>query len=376
MKKIDITTLLRRYINNKILYQIHMFFVDKYSPDKIETIMFHKKELDILKKMAEDDSVPHIIFYGPNGSGKKSLINRFLKLLYNDEVQNLNNSIYKVHGSGNIATDVVIKQSNYHIVIEPNNNNFDRYLIQDVVKEYAKKVPLNVFTSARSFKTVLINNVDNMSYYAQTSLRRTMEKYSGTCRFIMYCKSLSRVIDPIRSRCYCFRINAPSDGDMVELIAHVACNEKLKLTLRDYYQIIKNSNGNIKKVLWLLHLKSINEPLLTSYDFSVTEVVDKILLHDLSIIPKIRLLLYDIMITGFVGTDIIKSIVRELFTKKADILNEQSKRNIVEIAAKYEHRLIKGRREIIQLDGFIIGLIDLLNKYNIHAPIPANEPIT
>ena len=129
-----------------------MFFVDKYAPEKTETVLFHTKEIDILKKMANDDSVPHIIFYGPNGSGKKTLINMFLKMLYNDEVQNLNNSIYKVHGSGNIATDVVIKQSNYHIVIEPNNGGFDKHLVQSIVKEYAKKISFNVFENNKALK--------------------------------------------------------------------------------------------------------------------------------------------------------------------------------------------------------------------------------
>lgn len=341
-----------------------MFFVDKYSPDKSDTVIFHKKELDILKKMTENDSVPHIIFYGPGGSGKKTLIKQFLSMLFSDEVHNITNSTYKVHGSGNIPSDVVIKQSNYHIIIEPNNNNFDRYLIQDVVKEYAKKAPLNVLVSARSFKVVEINNLDNMSYYAQTSLRRTMEKYSGTCRFIMYCKSLSRVIDPIRSRCYCFRINAPSDDEMVELIANVACNEKMKLTLRDYYEIIKQGHGDIKKVLWLLQLKSMDEPLTTSFDATITEVVDKILLCDLSLISKIRTILYDIMITGISGTDIIKNILRELFSKKSEILSDYAKKNIVNVAARYEHNLIRGRREIMHLDGFIIGLMGIITKYN------------
>src|SRR3990170_3969521 len=113
----------------------------------------------MLETMSQDESIPHIIFYGPEGSGKKTIIDLFLTMIYGEEVLKTNDSIYKVSGSGNSSTDISIKQSNYHIIIEPNNNNFDRYLIQDVVKEYAKKVPLNVFTSNKSFKVVLINNV-------------------------------------------------------------------------------------------------------------------------------------------------------------------------------------------------------------------------
>ena len=339
-----------------------MFFVDKYAPKTLDDAIFHKKEIELLKHMSQDDCIPHIIFCGPEGSGKKTLIKILLELLYDKQVNKMNDSIYKVSGSGNNTTDVTIKQSNYHIVIEPNNNNFDRYLIQDVVKEYAKKIPLNVFTTNKRFKTVLINNVDNLSYYAQTSLRRTMEKFSGTCRFIMWCRSLSKVIDPIRSRCYCFRIDAPSDGELLELIAKISFSESLKLSLEDYTKIIRQANGNIKKLLWLLQLNKIGVPYTTSYDKTINEIIKKLLICDITTIADIRTLLYNIMITNVSGTQIIKDIMQQLFNCKK--VNDDCKLNIVEVAAKFEHNLIRGRREIIHLEGFITGLMYVLNKYS------------
>lgn len=229
-------------------------FINKYAPKDSKSAIFHKDILEKLKIMSEDESVPHIIFYGPHGSGKKTLINLFLEMIYNEQVHKTNTAIYNVSGSGNTVTEVPIKQSNYHIVIEPNNNNFDRYLIQDVVKEYAKRVPLGVFQKNRIFKTVLINNIDNMSYYAQTSLRRTMEIYSGTCRFIMWSRSLSQVIDPLRSRCYCFKVRSPTDGELLELLLKVSFKENIKLSLTQYDNILYKSGGDIKKLYGLCNL--------------------------------------------------------------------------------------------------------------------------
>lgn len=338
-----------------------MFFVDKYSPTNSDDALFHKKELDILKKMSMDESIPHIIFYGPEGSGKKTLIKLFLEMLYDSQVHTLVDSIYKVTGSGNSSTEVVIKQSNYHIVIEPNNNNFDRYLIQDVVKEYAKKVPLGIFTSKKSFKTVLINNVDNLSYYAQTSLRRTMEKYSNTCRFIMWCRSLSKVIDPLKSRCYCFRINSPSDDEMFELLIRISNKENIKLTLKDCDRIITKSNGNIKKLLWMLQLKQIGGSYLTTYDITINKIVNNIITLDLKNIIVIRDYIYNIMTTNIPGTQIIKDMVHILLKDKT--ISFECKANIVEIAARTEHNLIRGRREIIHLEAFVTGVMEeLFNK--------------
>jgi replication factor C subunit 3/5 len=339
-----------------------MFFVDKYAPQTPEDIIFHKDKLALLKKMSDDNSVPHIIFCGPAGSGKSSLIKMFLEMLYNKDVNDLHESIYPVFGSGSTKVDVVIKQSNYHIVIQPNNNNFDRYIIQDVVKNYAKKVPLNVLPTEKTFKTVLINNVDNLSYYAQTSLRRTIEKFSGNCRFIMWCRSLSRVIDPIRSRCYTFRINSPSSTEILGLFLDIVAKENLKMNLQEYEEIIKLANGNIKKALWLLQLKQLDIPYITSYDEIITNIMNLLLVGKINTLLLIRPLLYNIMITNITGSQIIKDIIKGLLDN--DKVNDQTKINMIECAAKFEYNLIRGRREIQDLEGFIAGLLCILNKYN------------
>ena len=190
---------------------MNMFFVDKYTPQSIGDAKFHIDLLNRLEHMSKNESIPHMLFYGPDGCGKKTIIKLFLEMLFDKDVHKTEDSVYTVVGSGNKAVQVVVKQSNYHIVIEPNNNNFDRYLIQDIVKEYAKKMPMSIFKTKKIFKIVLINNVDNLSYYAQTSLRRTMEKYSSTCRFIMWCTCPTRVIEPLISRCV-FLFNFITDG--------------------------------------------------------------------------------------------------------------------------------------------------------------------
>ncbi len=48
-----------------------MFLVDKYFPKNIEDVVFNKYILEQLFIISQDDSIPHIIFYGPEGSGKK-----------------------------------------------------------------------------------------------------------------------------------------------------------------------------------------------------------------------------------------------------------------------------------------------------------------
>ena len=65
---------------------------------------------------------------------------------------------------------------------------------------------------------VLLNEVDNLSRNAQAGLRRTMEKFTGSCRLILCCENSGRIIPPIRSRCLCIRIAAPKPLDVCGLV--------------------------------------------------------------------------------------------------------------------------------------------------------------
>jgi hypothetical protein len=84
-----------------------------------------------------------------------------LEELYDETVHNIKEVKYTVVGYGNSKTKVDIKQSNYHIIVEPNNNGFDKYLIQEIVQEYARRQMLNIFRTKKKFKIVLVDTVDN-----------------------------------------------------------------------------------------------------------------------------------------------------------------------------------------------------------------------
>lgn len=353
-----------------------LFLTDKYAPTSIKDAKFHKELLQRLYHMSKDESIPHILFCGPEGSGKKTIIRMFLEMLFDSDVHDLEDAPYSVNGSGNKPVTVTIKQSNYHIVIEPNNNNFDRYLIQDIVKEYAKKIPFGVFKTKKIFKIVLINNVDNLSYYAQTSLRRTMEKYSSTCRFLMWCSSSSRVIEPLISRCIFLTISAPSNEEIFRYIFDIAAvKENIKLSLREISDIIYYAKGNIKEALWLLELHKYKYTKKNIYHHTLTQLTKIIIFHDIGQINEsaqdmrnglkkklfVRDLLHNIMITNINGTSIMRDLLDNLCDNN-DIPDE-CKYDIIELASKYEHNLIRGRRSIIHLETFVIQTMNILYEY-------------
>ena len=185
----------------------------------------------------------HLIVYGQNGCGKDFIVKRMLQRIYGKKAVELKNVCYTISGYGNTKTKVTIKQSKYHIVIEPNSNGFDRYLIQEIIQDYAKTQLLNILKYQRKFKVVVINKIDSLSYYAQASLRRTMEKYSNTCKFIFICDQLSRVNEPIRSRCLLVRVPLPKDYKIFEVMLRICVREKIKIGSKDILSIINRSDG-------------------------------------------------------------------------------------------------------------------------------------
>lgn len=337
-----------------------MLLCDKYAPKNINNLTFHQDIISRLLRMSKDNAIPHLILYGPDGSGKKTIVRMLLENIFDKSINNTIETTYVVNGSGNTTQDILIKQSAYHIVIEPNNNNFDRYLIQNVVKEYAKRIPLDVFQTSKLFKVVLINDVENLSYYAQMSLRRTMEKYSKTCRFIMLCNSISKLIEPLRSRSLCIRIPSPTECEIINTLLIICHDEKYQLTLKNLSLILHNCNRNIKHAIWMLECLKRNLSITNSFNNNITEIINKIMEKDMNSIIDMRLILYNILLTNISGNFIIQTIMSEL-CQRSDITQKQ-KNQIIKIASKYDYNITLGRREIIHLDGFILDIILVLTS--------------
>lgn len=359
----------------------NQFFIDKYRPSKSEqkyislnikdkiykcpTLskfdipFFHKDIIKQLKIMSKDNEIPHIIFFGQEGSGKQTLINLFLEMLFDETVHNVKDVEYEVLNGGNKKILEKIRQSNYHIEIDPKNNNYDRYLIHDIVKEYVKIKTFKLFKTNRNFKVVLINNLDNSSKYAQTALRRTMEIYNDHCRFIMWCSSLSKVIKPLQSRCVCIRVPSPSKTELFDFLLSIISMEKIKLSIKELCEIVNDADGNIKKPLWFLQSKKYGFiPPNTDYKKIIKIMVDLMITKDTENIISIRTNFFSLTITNISPTVILKDIINLLCYNNK--ITFDCKQELVKLATEYEYQLIKGRRSVIQFEAFVISAMNII----------------
>lgn len=343
-----------------------MFLFEKYCPSKISNFMFNREIMEQLVHISTNENIPHIIISGPPGAGKKTLVKFFLEAIYDPDVNNLSKMKYNISGSS-AKKEIEILQSNYHIIIEPTNTNHDKYILQEIIKQYAMHKSFNIFKSKRKFKTIVIYNIENLANNSQAALRRTMELYAKSCRFIMVCNNLSKIFDPLKSRCRTFCVPLPTMSEISDIITYISISENIILGKTDMDYILKNCNHNLKKAIWYLESKRLKCDAVITLDEIFNNVIDNILKTQKSndvlkiFNEDIRDDIYRILITNIKGSEIIATLMDRLIQKIDD---DEINAKIIQYASDAEYNLILGRREITHIDIFIMGVIRELRKYD------------
>ena len=312
------------------------------------------------------NNMQHLIIYGPDGTCKEYIVNKLLEQIYGEKSIKTKDIEYTISGYSNTKTKILIKQSKYHIILEPNSNGFDKYLIQEIIKEYIKSYSLNILEQSRPYKVIVINKIDNLSCNVQASLRSLIEKYSDTCKFILISNQLTKIIEPIKSRCLLVRIPLFTDVQILEVILYISNKENIKVTLNCLNIILKTCENKINNALCLLEMYKynmykgltkyvdynilINE--ISDYVYTIKNITTSIKLYN--IMKNLREKFYLLFITNISIYTIIKRIMMNLLNKVTDI---NLKYQIVSITSEYEQKINKGSRYIIQFEAYIISLI-------------------
>lgn len=338
------------------------FLVDEFAPQNYDEIFFHKKIYDRLKIMSNDNSVPHIIFHGPQGAGKNTMIKIFEKMMYGEGINKLHTTSHNIAGSGNRTKKETVQNSDHHIIINPTGTNFDRYLVHEIVKKYAGSKTLELTQNPNSkFKTIQISNLDKLSHSAQTSLRRMIEVNASTCRFIMWCDNLSNVIGPLKSRCICIRIPRPSSDELFAYLVYLSLKKNHDPKMKELSDIVKYSECNIKTAIWCLQLHILGYDYKTNYDDAIENIIKLILVCNLEKIEEIRDIFFNIWITNYESIKIIRDIIKKITL--SNTLSEECKLNIVVKISELEYNMLRSRRAIIHFDTFVTHIMKILQHH-------------
>lgn len=198
---------------------------------------------------AQSGDFPHLLVYGPSGAGKKTRIVATLRELYGPGVEKIKIDSRVFQTTSNRKLEFNIVASVYHLEITPSDvGNFDRVVVQDLLKEVAQTQQVDQSARQR-FKVVVINEADHLTRDAQAALRRTMEKYSPNLRLILLANSTSNIIAPIRSRTLLVRVAAPTEADICKVLRKVGNSEGWAEADGLNRRIASESGRNLRRAL-------------------------------------------------------------------------------------------------------------------------------
>lgn len=340
-----------------------MFLIEKHKPKTQYDLLFNTAIHAQLSHLATYDDIPHVIISGPPGGGKKTLVGFLLESIHGPSVNKVTKRTYSIGGSS--AKKVVeVVQSDHHIVIVPSSTNHDRHALQEIIKRYALNQSFE-FQGRRRFKTIVITNIENLANNSQAALRRTMEIYARTCRFIMICNNLSKIFDPLRSRCRIFCVGLPSPKIIDRVIDNIAVHEGLQLSAKTRKSMIQYSGNSLKKAIWFLECRRMGHTGTIILDDIFEQIIKDILGSSTTkdivglFSSLIRSNIYNTLITTIRGSDIIITIMDALIDRIDD---DTLVRKIIQFASDAEFNHIQGRREIMHLDHFISNVMCALRE--------------
>jgi len=313
--------------------------------------------MEKLIKISQDKELPHIIFYGNEGSGKKTFINIFLNMIYGDDIYNLRTRIFKVPKSSGKVEDIYVLESNYHIIIKPNGNNFDRYMIPKIVKDYTFISPLYMYEEKQVFKTILIEKADTLSLTSQSCLRRIIEKHSKNYRFIIWCNNISRISEPLKSRCLCIHVPYYSNNELLKWSNNICIKYDRQINKKILQNIINKSNKNLKNILLGIDLYHYKNKLNTTYDDTIKNICNNLFLKKINI-RNLRDNIYSL--TSIISYNkIFKDLTLNILNK---IKDDNIKNKIINNVSNYELSLTKARRPIIHIEAYLIFIYTIINN--------------
>jgi replication factor C subunit 3/5 len=328
-----------------------MFLIDKYLIKSKDNIIFHNEIYKKIFKKDFLDNLTHLIIHGKNGSGKRTLINCLINELYGDI--KTEKTLFEVNTYGNKMDEVLLEKSQYHIIVKPNNSAFDRYVLQDVIKNFAQIIIPNEQNSY-NYKLVIIDSIDKLSRQAQNALRRTMEEFMGNCKFVFICYNLHRIIDPLKSRCSLISLPNPSEDEVFETLFHISVMENRKVSIGRLNDLSKNASNDIKQGIWLLeyytHKIYIKNEL--NWNKFADLIIEEIVSEKINL-SRLRELNYQIYMSNIDMNELIIYLLNNLLKKDISL---EKKYKIINTFSKFDIRINQGKRQTLHLEALLLEI--------------------
>ncbi|KAJ7219115.1 P-loop containing nucleoside triphosphate hydrolase protein, partial [Mycena pura] len=214
-------------------------WVEKYRPKTIDDVSAQEHTVAVLQKTLTSTNLPHMLFYGPPGTGKTSTILALARQLFGPD--NFRNRVLELNASDERGISIV----------------------RDKIKNFARQTPRAQAVSSDGkeypcppYKIIILDEADSMTQDAQGALRRIMETYARITRFCLVCNYVTRIIEPLASRCSKFRFTPLDSTSSTSRLVHIADAEHVKIETSVVEALISTSAGDLRRAITYLQSAS------------------------------------------------------------------------------------------------------------------------
>ena len=313
-------------------------WTEKYRPKNFDEVKGQDEIVKRVEAFVKKKNMPHLLFAGQAGVGKTTLTLVIAKKLFGES---WHNNFLELNASDERGIDV----------------------IRVKVKDFARTRAIGDVP----FKIIYLDECDALTKDAQQALRRTMENYTQTCRFILSCNYSSKIIDPIQSRCTVFRFKPLPKEDIHKIIDHIAKEEKLTVEAKAKEALYEISRGDCRRLENIMQSSAaiknkITEDLIYSVASAaqpkeINEVLKLCIKGDFSA-AKNKLL--DTMLNhGLAGLDVVKQVQQGIW--RLEDVDNKKKLEMVKECGEAEFRMVEGSDEFIQLEALLSKFV-LINS--------------